>query len=112
MLAQTIPFLFEQLGVLQLLMLWPVLYAVDALLAWVQTPRLGRAALIGGWLSVAYLTCGYHAALFLITLGLSAPFLVRRSWRGEWRHRLAGVALGAGVLVVVAGAVVAVRSAV
>ncbi|MEQ1699703.1 MAG: hypothetical protein ABMA25_06315 [Ilumatobacteraceae bacterium] len=102
-LAQTIPFLFEQLGVLQLLMLWPVLFAIDSLLAWVQTPRLAHAARIGGWVAVAYLTCGYHAALFVMAFGLSAPLLVQRSWRGEWRRRLGGVALAAAVAAVLAG---------
>ena len=96
-LAQTIPFLFDQLGVLQLLMVWPVLLAVNSLLAWAQTPSLRRAAAFGCWLSVSYLTCGYHAALFVMATVLATPCLVRRTWLGEWRCRSCGVALAAGV---------------
>lgn len=102
-LAQTIPFLFEQFGVLQLLMLWPVLFAIDSLLAWVERPRFTLAARIGGWVAVAYLTCGYHAALFVMAFVLSAPLLARRSWCGEWRYRLGGVAVAAAVAAIVAG---------
>ena len=90
-LAQTVPFLFAQLGVLQLLMLWPVLLTLDRLVAWAASGRLRDAAGIGAGVAVTYLTCGYFAVLLVLCALLVSPLLVERAWFAEWRHRLAGV---------------------
>jgi hypothetical protein len=97
LMAQTVPFLFDQLGVLQLLMLWPVLLAIDRVLAWADEPGIRHALAAGASLGLAFLTCSYHAALFGIAAVVAAPVLVRRSWRGEWRRRLLGGAAGLAV---------------
>lgn len=96
-LAQTIPFVFAQLGVLQLLMLWPILVALTCLLAWAEDPSPRWAAGIGAALAAAILTCGYHAVLFTLATVIAAPLLVRRSWWSEWRRRSAGLLLGAAI---------------
>jgi len=98
-LAQTVPFVFEQLGVLQLLMLWPVLLTLERLLAWAASGRLVHAAGIGLGVAVTYLTCGYFAVLIVLCALVASPLLVQRSWLADWRHRLLGVAVaGAGAL--------------
>ncbi len=88
--AQTVPFLFEQLGVLQLLMLWPVLLTVYLLLEWADRPQVRTALGAGVAMALAYLTCSYHAALFGMAAVVCVPLLVRRSWLGEWRVRSLG----------------------
>lgn len=100
--AQTVPFLFDQLGVLQLLMLWPVLLTIDRVLAWTDEPRLGRAVAAGASLGLGFLTCSYHAALFALASALAAPLLVRRSWAEGWRRRVLGVVLGGSVFAAIA----------
>lgn len=102
-LAQVVPFAFAQLGVVQLLMSWPVLLAVAGLVAWLERPT-GRAAVeIGSSLGVAVLTCGYHATLFGACALLATPVMVRRSWRVEWRRRVITAAVVVVVVVAVAG---------
>ena len=93
--AQTVPFLFEQLGVLQLLMVWPVLLTVHLMLDWADRPRVRTALGVGVAMSLAYLTCSYHAALFGLAAIVCAPLLVHRSWLGEWRVRALGVLVAA-----------------
>ena len=57
-LAVALPFVGAQLGVLQLAMVFPIFFLIDAILRW--APHGGRraAAVIGVWLAVAFLTCG------------------------------------------------------
>ena len=101
-LVQLTPFLHRQLGVLQLLMLWPVLGAACLLLAWAERPRLRTAAALGAMLAAGLLTCSYHAALFAMAAAPAALVLLRRSWRAEWRSRLSGALLAAAVFAAVA----------
>lgn len=96
-LAQTIPFAFAQLGVLQLLMLWPVLTAITCLLAWAEDPSPRWAAGLGLAVAAAVLTCGYHAVLFTMAAIVAAPLLARRSWQLEWRARIGGLLLAAAI---------------
>lgn len=96
-LAQTIPFAFAQLGVLQLLMLWPILTALTCLLAWAEDPSPRWTAGLGCSLAAAVLTCGYHAVLFTLAALVAAPLLARRSWAREWRVRIGGLLLGAAI---------------
>lgn len=93
-LVQTVPFLFDQLGVVQLLMLWPVLFAIDQLLAWAAAPTARNAVATGTLVAVGSLTCSYHAALFAIAAVITLPLLVRRTWRAQWRRRLGTGLLG------------------
>lgn len=96
-LAQIVPFVFDQLGVVQLLMLWPVLLALWALLGWLDRPTMPSAAVLGTAIAVAILTCGYHAVLFVCCAAVASPFAHgsvkpgrwwRRSmWATRWRER-------------------------
>lgn len=93
-LAQTLPFLFAQLGVIQLLMLWPVGFALARLVAWGESARIRDAVAAGAWVAVSFLTCGYHAALFTTCAVVAFPLFVAPSWWAERRARLGGVLLG------------------
>lgn len=70
-LAQALPFVAAQLGVLQLVMVFPAFFALDALLAWDRTGRRRWAVALGAWLAVAFLTCSYYG-LFLVAVGGAA----------------------------------------
>ncbi|MFN8020820.1 MAG: hypothetical protein U0Q03_04755 [Acidimicrobiales bacterium] len=102
-LAQVVPFAFAQLGVVQLLMLWPVLFATAGLVAWLERPTVRAAIEIGVSLSAAVLTCGYHATLFASCVLLATPAMVRRSWRDDWRRRLLTTALSIVIVLGIAG---------
>lgn len=104
--TQTVPFLFAQLGVLQLLALWPVLLAITCLLAWSDEPRPRRAVGLGLALGAAILTCGYHALLGTVALAIAAPLLMRRSWLQDWRRRIVGPVLALGVAALTAPVIV------
>lgn len=100
-LAQALPFVFEELGVLQLVMLWPLFATLAALLGWCERPEARTAALTGLGLGAAVLTCGYYASLFALCLVPAAPVLVRRSWWSdgpdERARRIGGVMIGVAV---------------
>lgn len=96
-LAQALPFAFLQLGVLQLLVLWPMLAALACAVAWLDDPRPRHAVLLGLALAAGVWTCGYYAVLFALCLALAAPFAVDRRWRTDWEDRLAGVLVALGI---------------
>jgi hypothetical protein len=101
--AQALPFVATQLGVLQLVALFPIFFVVDALLAW--APRGGwRWALgIGGWLAATFLTCGYYGLFTVVVVGIAGLGLIRRSWF-TW-SRLGELGLAAAVFAVLAAPV-------
>ncbi|QXC62130.1 hypothetical protein KSP35_04790 [Aquihabitans sp. G128] len=104
-LAQALPFVFDQLGVLQLTALWPLLAATSSLIAWLGEPRLRHALLLGASLAAAVGTCGYHALLFGLCLLAVAPLVVRWAWRADAGARLGSAAAGVGVVLLLAGPV-------
>lgn len=98
-LAQALPFTLEQLGVLQLVAVWPMLAATAALLAWAEEPRVRHAVAFGLAVAAGVGTCGYYAVLYAGCAALAILVLVERSWRGTWRVRLGGGAMAAAVVV-------------
>lgn len=98
-LAQALPFTMEQLGVLQLLAVWPLLAATAALLAWVEEPRIRRAAGFGLAVAAGVGTCGYYAVLYAGCVAVAVPVLADRSWLADRRRRLAGAAVAVSVVV-------------
>lgn len=99
LLAESLPFAMTQIGVLQLLMLWPIVLALERFLAWAHRPTIANAIGIGVALSASFLTCGYHAALFVAVGMPSAFLLVGRPVRID-RARV-GQLMMAGAVVVV-----------
>ncbi len=86
-LAQALPFVLRELGVLQLVMVFPLVFALDALLAWADDGDRADAARLGLWSAAALLTSTYYGLFWLLT----APVLLfARADRSWWsRSRLA-----------------------
>jgi len=105
-LAQSIPFVFDQLGVLQLTMIWPMLFALSFLVAWARNPEPRQVAGFALSIVALSLSCGNHAVLFGLSLVLAAPVLVSRRWHREATQRIGGIAVAAGILIAVAAVVV------
>ena len=99
-LAVGLPFVAHQLGVLQLTVVFPLLLLIDAILRWAPEGGTRRGGLIGLWLAVAFLTCGYYGLFAVAGIGLASLVLARRSW--FTRERLPGYAVAIGVFAVLA----------
>ena len=98
--AQRLPFVIDQLGVLQLVMVWPVLLTLDAALAWSAEGGRRQAALVGLGVAATFATCTYYGLFVVVLLVALVPFVVRRSWLDL--GRLGEVLIGAGVFAVYA----------
>ena len=99
-LAQALPFVGNQLGVLQLTVLFPIFFLVDAVIAWAgdgPRPRAWAAA-TGLWLAVTFLTCGYYGLFSTLVVGLAALAFARRDWLSWARLAQVGIALAAFAL--------------
>jgi hypothetical protein len=82
-----LPFVHWQLGVLQLVPIWGVLWTIGALRTFGLQPSVTRGLFVGAALALTYLSCAYHG-LFLILLLIGAgPWLLGRNlW--NWRTPL------------------------
>lgn len=98
-LVQAIPFAHRQLGVIQLLSLWPLLATVACVLAWAEEPRPRHAVLGALAFAAAVGTCGYFAVLLALTAGPASVVLIRRAWWRD-RQRAVGLLAAAAVLAV------------
>src|SRR5207237_389081 len=78
-------FLHWQLGVLQLIPVWGVLWAIGAMRQFAQEPGIARGLSWGAALAFTYLSCAYHG-LFLIVLLLGSG----RCWFAKRRFHLRG----------------------
>jgi hypothetical protein len=102
-IAQALPFVTNELGVLQLVMVFPTLFLVDAILEWTMDHPDRRAArwrpalAMGAWLAATFLTCGYYGLFTVVVIAPAALTLVR-PWLFT-RRRLAEL----GAAVVLAG---------
>jgi hypothetical protein len=99
-LAVGLPFVAHQMGVLQLTVVFPLLLLVEAILRWAPGGGSRPGALVGLWLAVAFLTCGYYGLFAIVGIGLASLVLARRSW--FTRRRLPDLAVGLGVFAVLA----------
>ncbi len=99
-LALALPFVAVQMGVLQLVMVFPLIFLIDAVLRWAPGGGRRRAAAMGLWLAVTFLTCGYYGLFASVIIAPAALTLVRRTWVS--RDRAIDLALTVGVLAVLA----------
>jgi hypothetical protein len=78
MLAVRLPFVFDQLGVIQLTVVFPLLMTFATLALFAHRPHLGTALALGGWIAVTFLTCGYYGLFLSLFLLLGGCILVQR----------------------------------
>ncbi len=74
--AQTLPFVFAQLGVLQLVCVFPFIFAFERLIAYQRSRRLVALLQLGAWFVVCALTSGYYAIFLAIMLLVAAPVML------------------------------------
>jgi hypothetical protein len=101
-LAVGLPFVVDELGVLQLTMLWPFVFALGAVVRCARRPRLRSAAALGGWLIAMVLTCEYYTVFgFTMLAVVGAAWLTSRGVSLTRPAFVHGVVAGAVTLSVV-----------
>lgn len=78
LLALGLPYIANELGVLQLTMLFPVFFTFSALLQFRQTPTLRAALLLGGWTGATCLFSSYYAIYLSIFMIIGVLFFVQK----------------------------------
>ncbi len=77
-LAVAMPFVFHELGVLQLVMVFPFFFALVALHDLGTAPTIGAGARLGIWTGVAFLTSEYYGLFLLVVLAVGIPLVLGR----------------------------------
>ena len=77
LLAVGLPWVSNELGVIQMTVLFPVLFAVAALVRFLQSPGYRRAVVLGLWAAGAYLTSNYFGVYLSLFLLMTGALLVR-----------------------------------
>ncbi|GAB4581569.1 MAG: hypothetical protein Fur0022_43180 [Anaerolineales bacterium] len=96
--AQSLPFVTREWGVLQLVAVFPVMFALRAVVRFGRQPSLREGLALGGWVAVTFLTSSYYGLFLVLVLPLGS--VLARQEHFHWRNLLnlfAGAAL-AGVL--------------
>jgi hypothetical protein len=78
LLALALPFVFHELGVLQLAMVFPFFFVLVALHDLGARPTSWAGARIGLWTGVAFLTSEYYGLFLVVFLTLGIPFTLGR----------------------------------
>jgi hypothetical protein len=79
-----LPFVHWQLGVLQLVPVWGVLWTIGALREFGLQPGVRRSVMAGAALGLTYLSCAYHGLFLILLLVGAGPWLFGRNlW--NWR---------------------------
>ncbi|HUQ72621.1 MAG TPA: hypothetical protein VM165_24040 [Planctomycetaceae bacterium] len=97
-LTQLLPFVCWQLGVLQLVQLWPTVWTLWAILRWTEHPRWRTAIETGVAFGVTYASCNYYGLFAAMLLAPSGLWLLRRRFftvRCAMQFLLAGGVAGA-----------------
>jgi hypothetical protein len=92
-LAVGLPFSLLELGVLQLLVLFPPILCLAELHQLQREPGRTPALRLAVWIAVTFFTCAYHAAFLSVFIALGALVLSRRGARQRWLLALAGSCL-------------------
>lgn len=100
LLAESLPFVFNELGVFQMTVLFPILMTLGALRRFADTGTLKAALALGAWTSATYLTSGYYGVFESVFLLLGGAVLVRRGLLRlrPFSNLLAGTGLATVVL--------------
>lgn len=76
-MTQLLPFVCWQLGVLQLNVLWGVLWTTHAAWSFAESPGWGKAAMLGVAYGVTYAACNYYGLFLAALLGPAGLWMLR-----------------------------------
>ncbi len=79
LLGVALPFVLRQLGVLQLSMVFPLLFALGSLHRFSARPDRANAVLLGVSIGITYLCCGYYFVFLTLLLPVAAAIHIRRT---------------------------------
>jgi hypothetical protein len=87
-MVEVLPFVFWQLGALQLTVLWGALWTTLALWSFAASPSWGRALWLGVAFAITYAACNYYGLFLAVVLGPSAVWMLRIPWKttGQGAH--------------------------
>jgi hypothetical protein len=92
-IVESLPFVQQELGVLQLVSLWGAIATLHTLVRLVERPSTGRGVWLGLAFAATALMCGYYALLLSVLILLSSGWLLLGARRPRARWRALGVAL-------------------
>lgn len=84
---ETLPFVHQELGVLQLVPIAGLLALIMALLRLTEEPTRGRGVLVGAVFAATYLLCGYYGIFALVAIGPAALWWLIPALRDRRRRR-------------------------
>ncbi|OYW22308.1 MAG: hypothetical protein B7Z55_04775 [Planctomycetales bacterium 12-60-4] len=99
-LMQTLPFVFWQLGVLQLTVLWPSLWTITAGLNLLELPRWRTACELGIAFGVTYASCNYYGLFLAVLVPPAAVWFLSRKWLkiSSWGKLMLAAAIAVGLV--------------
>jgi hypothetical protein len=103
LLAVSLPFVFNELGVLQLTTLAPIFMTLAMLVTFARHGDRRSAIGLGIWVAATFLTCEYYGLFLTLFIGLAAVLSIRRShvaWTPA-RRLLAGLIVSGLILLLV-----------
>ncbi len=78
-LVQALPFVQHEIGVIQLVPLFPILFALAALFRFGRDARPRDGLILGGWLAAALLFSGYYGLFLGVMIALGGLIFARRA---------------------------------
>jgi hypothetical protein len=78
LLAQSLPFVTREWGVLQLTAIFPIFFALEALIRFGKTPSSRAALTLGWWTAATFLTSSYYGLFLGVFLLLGGIIFMRR----------------------------------
>ncbi|MGF1504535.1 MAG: hypothetical protein ACFB51_05280 [Anaerolineae bacterium] len=95
-----LPFVFNELGVLQLTVLFPAVFAARTVTRMAAEPSTDKGLTLGLWIALTYLMTGYYGLMLVLLLPVFTAGVVRFEALDR-RHFLAvGLSLGAATLMI------------
>lgn len=101
LMVQSLPFVAQEMGVLQLIAIFGMLWQLTYLKLWLHRPAWRRAAGLGLGMLVTALTCGYYLLFSLIIMPLAVIINLRREMVTPMRIGQL-IAVGIGVVLLAA----------
>lgn len=102
-IAQTLAFVGNELGVIQLVPLFPIWLLAERLVSYRSSPRRGALLGEGAWLGALGLMSGYYALFAIVALLVLVPVLVSRVNPRRGRSVLFDLTIAAAIAFAIAG---------